>query len=122
MADDEDVMVEQSEFDRKKKERPFRRQILKECDVSKTGADEIIEFAQQALDDTPAEGYTQKDVAQKLKAKLDKEKGGTWHVIVGSHFGGNITNDANTLLNFQLDNTWFLVFRSGPPEKSSAHK
>lgn len=120
MAEEEvDVEVE---LKQKKKERPIRRIAVREKDTSPAGADEIIEIAQQVLDEL--EVYSHKEAAQKLKLRLDKEKSGTWHVIVGSHFGGNVTNDSNTLINFQVDSTWFLVFRSGPPEKSGegAHK
>ena len=113
MADDEDY---QEEFTGKvKKDRPVRRLTIRECDVSGALSKEMIEYAQLALDEDDTK---QKNVAQFVKQKLDTEKGGTWHAIVGSHFGGNVTNDANTLINFQLDNTWFLVFRSGPPEKN----
>jgi len=115
MAEEE----EQVEVDvsKKKKERQVRRINLREHDTAKKLTDEIIEIAQQALDDN--ETGLHKEAAQRVKQKLDKEKGGTWHVIVGSHFGGNITNDAATMINVQLDGTWFLVFRSGPPEKES---
>lgn len=113
MADDEDVEF-QEESVKRKKDRPVRRLVIKECDAPAALVDEIVEFAQQALD----EEAIHKNVAQYVKAKLDKQKGGTWHVIVGNHFGGNITNDAGALLNFKLDNTWFLTFRSGPPEKT----
>lgn len=109
MADDEEVVEVQ-----KKKERPVRRLQMRECDVPSALATEMVELAQQAMDDETI----QKNMAQYVKQKLDKEKGGTWHVITGAHFGGNVTNDAGTLVNFQLDNTWFLIFRSGPPEKT----
>jgi hypothetical protein len=77
---------------------------------------ELVEAAQQVLDDIDGV-VTHKEIAQKLKTKLDKEKSGTWHVIIGTHFAGNITNDAGTIVNFQVDNVWYLIFRSGPPEK-----
>ena len=114
MADEElEVDVEQKQ---KKKERPIRRIAVRDSDVNRTLRDEVIEITQQTLDDT--EGVpVHKDTAQRIKQRLDKEKGGMWHVIVGSHFGGNVTNDASTLMNFQVDSTWYLVFRSGPPEK-----
>lgn len=114
MAEEEEFVDEQ-EQSRKKKVREPRKRLVRECDMPQTLQNEIIEFAEQALDDSPI----QKNQAQFVKLKLDKEKGGTWHVIVGHHFGGNITNDALTLMNFQLANTWFLVFRSGPPEKKA---
>jgi hypothetical protein len=113
MADENEDYEEQVVT--KKKDRVMRRTTIRECDVSGSLSKEIIEFANLALDEDQSK---QKNVAQFVKQKLDAVKNGTWHVIVGSHFGGNVTNDANTLINFQLDNTWFLVFRSGPPEKA----
>ncbi|CCW60079.1 unnamed protein product [Phytomonas sp. EM1] len=61
--------------------------------------------------------FSDKEIATELKRKLDEKYGGVWHVIVGAHFGGNITSDAETLANFQIDKRHFLVFRSGPPER-----
>eukprot|EP00455_Lapot_gusevi_P014711 TRINITY_DN17388_c0_g1_i1.p1 TRINITY_DN17388_c0_g1~~TRINITY_DN17388_c0_g1_i1.p1 ORF type:complete len:139 (-),score=25.50 TRINITY_DN17388_c0_g1_i1:79-447(-) len=117
MADEEGVEVD-VELLKKKKERPVRRIKVQEKDTAPASTDEIIEYAQQVLDEMEP-GYTHKDVSQKLKLRLDKEKSGTWHVIIGSHFGGNVTNDYSTLMNFQIDNIWFLLFRSGPPEKAA---
>lgn len=112
-APEEEENVEIQDAGKKKKERPVRRLVVRECDVPPDIQKDIVEYAQEALDDQPL----QKNQAQHVKTKLDKEHGGMWHVIVGTHFGGNVTNDAHSLLNFQLDNTWFLVFKSGPPEK-----
>ena len=99
-----------------KKARPMRRLNITENDLPAPLADDVIEYAQQALDDA-TQSTKQKNLAQYIKQKLDAEKGGTWHVLVGSHFGCNVTNDAGTLINFQLASNWFTVFRSGPPEK-----
>lgn len=112
MADEEEyeVVVE-------KKVRPIRKVKVSECDMSKELTAEVVELAQQALDEVMDTATNHKDVAQRFKHRLDKAKGGTWHVIIGTHFGGNVTNDASTLMNFQIDNVWYLVFRSGPPEK-----
>jgi len=100
-----------------KKVRPVRRRLVRENDLPGPLLADIIEYAEQAMDDEA--NNKQKNLAQYVKQKLDTEKGGTWHVICGAHFGGNITNDAGTLVNFQLGANWFLVFRSGPPEKAS---
>ena len=113
MADEEEI-IEGEEVQRKK-ERTKRRELVKDCDAPSTLAKEIMEIANAAMDDIP--DGKQKDWAQAVKMALDKEKGGTWHVITGGHFGGNVTNDTATMVNFRLNETWFLVFRSGPPEK-----
>ena len=115
MADEEEIL--EGEEVQRKKERTIRREQIKDCDADSELTKEIMEIANIAMDDVP-EGK-QKDWAQAVKAALDKEKGGTWHVISGAHFGGNVTNDTGTLVNFKLNDTWFLVFRSGPPEKDA---
>ena len=58
-----------------------------------------------------------KDVAAHIKRCCDEKYGGTWHCIVGQHFGSNVTHDAYTMINFYLDKLAFLIFKSGPPEK-----
>lgn len=70
-----------------------------------------------ALSVAAATGPSHKDVATALKRKLDETLGGTWHVVVGSSFGGNVTNDEGSLVNFVVDGVYFLVLRSGPPER-----
>lgn len=117
MADEEEIL--EGEQVERKKERIQRRELITNCDAPAPLVREIIDMANLAMDD--ALDGKQKDWAQALKANLDHTKGGTWHVISGCHFGGNVTNDSGTLVNFKLDNTWFLVFRSGPPEKAGDH-
>ena len=115
MADEEEFQEGEQSLQHKK-ERTVRREIIKERDAPAALVREIIDTANTVMDEL-GDGK-QKDWAQGLKSALDKNKGGTWHVISGCHFGSNVTNDAGTLMNFKLNETWFLVFRSGPPEKA----
>lgn len=87
-------------------------------DTGKSRTDEIVEMTQIVLDDK-LEDNSSKNIAFLLKRKLDSAYGGTWHVIVGKHFGGNVTSDAQTLVNYSIDGVYYLVLRSGPPERSS---
>jgi hypothetical protein len=114
MADEEDLI--EGEHVERKKERVQRREQVKNTDAPAALQRSIIDIANVALDEKPES--KQKDWAEHVKNALDREKGGTWHVIAGNHFGGNVTNDTGTLVNFKLNDTWFLVFRSGPPEKA----
>lgn len=114
MADNEEEGEQDGQQQKKKFDRPVRRLVIRESDQPSALQKEVIEFAQQALD----ENTWSKNIAQYVKKKLDEEKSGTWHVIHGSNFAGNVTADAKTLINFYLDTSAFLVFRSGPPEKS----
>ena len=118
MADEEDIEVTEIA---KKRERPLRNIKVSECDMDKDLQAEVVEITQLVLDDALDSVIAHKDVAHRIKVQLDKTKGGTWHVIIGSHFGGNVTNDASTLINFQIDTVWYLAFRSGPPEKANPH-
>ncbi len=122
MADDEEYGEGAEGVDRRRKrERPPRTIAIKEGDAPAHIREKIVEAAQVALDEQLERGgadkFLAKSVAELVKGQLDKGLGGTWHAIVGSNFGGNVTSDSRTLLNFKIDGTWFLVFRSGPPEK-----
>lgn len=116
MADEEDYDVEVQKTESKKVDRPIRLIEVLQHDTNRTLTDEMVEHAQTVLDSMPAE-HAYKDVAAKLKRRLDTAYGGTWHVIVGKHFGANVTNDDDTLINIKVDGVYFLAMRSGPPER-----
>ncbi|KAG5464044.1 hypothetical protein LSCM1_00224 [Leishmania martiniquensis] len=116
MADEEDYEVDVNRDDAQKAERPKRLIDILQHDTSRTLTEEMVEHAQTVLDSMPAE-HNYKDVATKLKIRLDDAYGGTWHVIVGKHFGVNVTNDDDTLINMKIDGVYFLVMRSGPPDR-----
>lgn len=56
-----------------------------------------------------------------MKERFDKERGGTWHVIVGmrngtwvgTHFGADVANEAHKLIFFWLDHIGFLIYKHG---------
>lgn len=112
-VEDDEIDVETVE---KKFIRPDRKVTLKEHDTPKSKTEEIIELAHTVLDGL-SETYSYKDIAFLLKSKLDSTYGSTWHVVVGTHFGGNVTSDEETLVNFTIDKMSFLVLCSGPPER-----
>ncbi|KPA80174.1 putative dynein light chain [Leptomonas pyrrhocoris] len=116
MADEEDYDVEVQKTDNRQAERSQRRIEVLQHDTNQARTEEVVEHAQCVLDAMPAE-YASKDVAAKLKQRLDTAYGGTWHVIVGRHFGANVTHDADTLINMKIDGVYFLALRSGPPER-----
>ena len=121
MDPEEEYLDEEAIAKRKRREqRPDRKITVHTTDLPSNLQSEIIEICQTALDEDP--NGVQKNVAAFVKARLDKDLGGTWHVIVGKHFGGNVTSDAQTMINFEIDNQWYLLFRSGPPEKPKAPK
>ncbi|AYU83576.1 dynein light chain [Leishmania donovani] len=116
MADEEDYDLEVNKKEVDKIERPERLIEVLQHDTNQTLTEEMVEHAQTVLDSMPVE-HTYKDVAAKLKRRLDGAYGGTWHVIVGKHFGANVTNDDDTLINMKINGVYFLAMRSGPPER-----
>jgi hypothetical protein len=116
MADEEDCDVEVQKTENKVVDRPERRIEVLHHDTNRVRTEEMVEHAQCVLDSMPAE-HAYNDVAAKLKRRLDTAYGGTWHVIVGKHFGANVTNDDDTLINIKIDGVYFLAMRSGPPER-----
>ncbi|RNF22705.1 dynein light chain [Trypanosoma conorhini] len=98
------------------KERPVRVIKVQRHDGTKAFLSSVIEMAQVVLDNLDPDACY-KDIAIGLKNKLEETEKGTWHVIIGSHFGANVTNDAETLVNVKIDEKHILVFRSGPPER-----
>lgn len=119
MADDDDYEGEGvPKTEVAKVDRPRRSIVVLQHDTIRSTTEEIIEHAQVVLDMwISSEQRTFKDIAAKLKKRLDDGYGGMWHVIVGTHFGGNVTNDEETLVNFKIDGLYFLVLRSGPPDR-----
>ncbi|KAG5490092.1 hypothetical protein JKF63_00211 [Porcisia hertigi] len=116
MADEEDYDVEVHKSETKRVERPERVIDVLQHDTNRTLTEEMVEHAQSVLDTMPVE-HTYKDIAEKLKCRLDSTYGGTWHVIVGKHFGANVTNDDDTLINMKINGVYLLAMRSGPPDR-----
>ncbi|CBZ26067.1 conserved hypothetical protein [Leishmania mexicana MHOM/GT/2001/U1103] len=116
MADEEDYDLEVNRKETDKIERPERLIEVLQHDTNRILTEEMVEHAQTVLDSMPVE-HSYKDVAAKLKGRLDSAYGGTWHVIVGKHFGANVTNDDDTLINMKINGVYFLAMRSGPPER-----
>ncbi|KPI88580.1 hypothetical protein ABL78_2313 [Leptomonas seymouri] len=116
MADEEDFDVDAQRSENKVATRPQRLIEVLQHDTSRARTEEMVEHAQCVLDSMPAE-YAYKDVAAKLKRCLDTAYGGTWHVIVGKHFGANVTNEEDTLINIKIDGVYYLALQSGPPER-----
>ena len=76
------------------------------------GKHEVLSLIKIGLNPEEENKY-HKDLAKFIKEKFDKEKGGTWHVIVGTHFGADVTNEAHKLIFFWLDHIGFLIYKHG---------
>ncbi|CBZ56379.1 putative dynein light chain [Neospora caninum Liverpool] len=53
------------------------------------------------------------EVAQMLKEELDAAFEGTWHVIVGQHFGAFVTHEARQMIYFAIGQVNFLIYKHG---------
>ena len=71
--------------------------------------DYVISVSKDALEKCSME----RDIAAFIKRELDKEKGLTWHCIVGSKFGLSVTHEASSFIYFTLDNVSILLFKAG---------
>ena len=91
--------------------------------------EKIITYVAEILaENTEEKKLSDKEIAQKLKVKLDEdndlnqpsvsneeiEENGVWQVCVGKQFAASVTFDAKYIYYFQLEESrkYFLVFRS----------
>ena len=120
--DDENKEVEEEE----KKEEANVDENEKD---KKKPMDKIITYVAEILaENTEEKKLSDKEIAQKLKVKLDEdndlnqpsisnediEEHGVWQVCVGKQFAASVTFDAKYIYYFQLEESrkYFLVFRS----------
>ena len=120
--DDENKEVEEEE----KKEEANVDENEKD---KKKPMDKIITYVAEILaENTEEKKLSDKEIAQKLKVKLDEdndlnqpsvsnediEENGVWQVCVGKQFAASVTFDAKYIYYFQLEESrkYFLVFRS----------
>jgi len=54
-----------------------------------------------------------KDTAKMIKEEFDKQKGGTWNVVVGRSFGFFGSHETKSIIYFYLGNIGFLIWRHG---------
>ncbi|CEM10982.1 unnamed protein product [Vitrella brassicaformis CCMP3155] len=53
------------------------------------------------------------EVAEAIKKEFDAHYKGTWHVIVGQHFGAFVTHETHHMICFKMGGVNFLIFRHG---------
>ena len=126
LQEDKDDLHEREEEEKKPEENPEEsgeeKKNLKPIDRI---VQYIAEITQEANEKTP---LTDKDLAEKLKRRLDLdielirpsvssediEENGVWQVVIGKQFAASVTFDARFIFYFQLEESrkYFLVFRS----------
>jgi len=54
-----------------------------------------------------------KEMAKMIKDELDKQLGGSWHVIVGRNFGSYMSYEDQSAIMFWINHICFLIFKFG---------
>merc|ERR1711998_521347 len=76
---------------------------------------DMVEKAVEKVDTAMDSNCIEKDIATSVKLTFDKEFGGTWHCVVGRHFGCSVTHETKYLCFFQIDQMYTLLFCSDKP-------
>ena len=125
--DEKDDMHEKEEEEKKADENP--EESVDEGKKNLKPIDRIIQYIAEIMaEGTEAKPVTDKEMAEKLKRRLDLdidlirpsvsndeiEENGVWQVVLGKQFAASVTFDAKFIYYFQLEESrkYFLVFRS----------
>ena len=126
LQEDKDEMHEREEEEKKAEENPSESgEEKKNLKPIERIVQYIAEITQEA---TEAKPISDKELAEKLKRRLDLDKdlimpsvsnddieeNGVWQVVIGKQFAASVTFDARFIYYFQLEESrkYFLVFRS----------
>lgn len=84
-------------------------------EMSENDLSSVIEIAASSLklQEKSERPIYHKDLALFVKQQLDANKGGTWHVVVGSSYGSFVSHETKNIAHFLIGNTAFLVWRHG---------
>ena len=125
--EDKDDMHEKEEEEKKVEENP--EESVDENKKNLKPIDRIIQYIAEIMaEGTEAKPISDKEMAEKLKRRLDLdldlikpsvsneeiEENGVWQVVIGKQFAASVTFDAKFIYYFQLEESrkYFLVFRS----------
>jgi len=48
-----------------------------------------------------------------MKLAFDEKFGGTWHVIVGLHFGAFVSYESSCMIHFYINQLGFMIYKFG---------
>lgn len=87
--------------------------IIKATDMSGEMQEKIIkEIIDEEMASLVAGDALERDVAQRMKQKLDREQGPRWHVVVGKNFGSFVTHEQGHFL-YAYHGPWaILLFKT----------
>ena len=104
MGDKGEGIVDIANIDVKKM---FGNPIIKQCDMSDEMKAEVIDAAQNAVDTKP----NAETAARTIKEFMDKKYGQSWHCIIGSGFGYEITCQQKHLLIMYFQGLCILLYK-----------
>ena len=127
LQEDKDDMHEKEEEEKKVEENP--EESVDQNKKNLKPIDRIIQYIAEIMaEGTEAKPISDKEMAEKLKRRLDLdldlikpsvsneeiEENGVWQVVIGKQFAASVTFDAKFIYYFQLEESrkYFLVFRS----------
>ena len=125
--EEKDDMHEKEEEEKKVEENPEESVDQGKKDLKPI--DRIVQYIAEIMaEGTEAKPISDKEMAEKLKRRLDLdidlirpsvsnediEENGVWQVVLGKQFAASVTFDAKFIYYFQLEESrkYFLVFRS----------
>ena len=127
LQEDKDEMHEKEEEEKKIEEN--HEESREEGQKKLKPMERIIQYVAEIMaEGTEAKPISDKEMAEKLKRRLDLdidlikpsvsneeiEENGVWQVVIGKQFAASVTFDARFIYYFQLEESrkYFLVFRS----------
>ena len=127
LQEEKDEMQEKEEEEKKGEENP--EESGEEGKKNLKPMERIIQYVAEIMaEGTEAKPISDKEMAEKLKRRLDLdidlikpsvsnediEENGVWQVVIGKQFAASVTFDARFIYYFQLEESrkYFLVFRS----------
>ena len=127
LQEEKDEMQEKEEEEKKVEENP--EESGEEGKKNLKPMERIIQYVAEIMaEGTEAKPISDKEMAEKLKRRLDLdidlikpsvsnediEENGVWQVVIGKQFAASVTFDARFIYYFQLEESrkYFLVFRS----------
>ena len=127
LQEDKDEMHEKEEEEKKVEEN--HEESGEEGQKKLKPMERIIQYVAEIMaEGTEAKPISDKEMAEKLKRRLDLdidlikpsvsneeiEENGVWQVVIGKQFAASVTFDARFIYYFQLEESrkYFLVFRS----------
>ncbi|CAD8200341.1 unnamed protein product (macronuclear) [Paramecium tetraurelia] len=92
----------------------IHKPVVTFCDMSQAQKEFAFETAEHAFKlSAKREKRYFKDIAEYIKNEFDNKFQGTWHVIVGLHFGSFVSYESQCMIHFYLNQLGFMIYKFG---------